>query len=287
MMLGTLSFSQEAETPERKQEVAEPRRSAAGKRRYKRKLTVKDPAKFNREGKQIFSGPQAGEKLPECNAIGLTGEDKGKEFDPITPGSKGLQVIVFEDENGVAIRGLFGLSDAVGKIERNSKKDIHTAVVFLADDEQNINKFAGVFPRLLERGVDALSFSKDGRDGPGAYGLDRTVSQTVILAKDGKVVRNFAFPQGMLYADPHLLGGIAELVGEDRETVGAWLAEGSDQGERMNGNERMRGGDDRGSATKTAFREKLRQFVEAGKLTREDAGELFQAAFPERARERE
>ena len=289
MMLGTLSFSQEIETPERKQQPTGERRRDEGRRRYQRdKVTVKDPTEFKTEGKQIFSGPQAGEKLPKCKAIGLAGENKGKEFDPTAPGADGLQVIIFEDESGVAIRGLFGVSDAVGKINRKSKKDIHTAVVFLSDDEQKINQFARVFPRLLERGVDSISFSQDGRDGPGAYGLDRTVSQTVILAKKGKVVRNFAFPQGMLYADAHLLGGIAELVGEDRETVAAWLAEGGERDERM----RMRGGD--GKATgpkaadvKAAFREKLREFVEAGKLNREEAGELYKAAFPEREQQRQ
>jgi len=282
LMLGTLCFSQEAETPKRKREPAAGQRE--GKRRYDRsKVTVKDPAAFSAKGKPIFSGPQAGEKLPKCMAIGLAGENKGKEFDPTASGTNGLQVIFFEDESGVAIRGLFGVSDAVGKINRKSKKDIHTAVVFLSDDEQKIEQFARVFPRLLERGVDSISFSKDGRDGPGAYGLDRNVSQTVILAKEGKVVRNFAFPQGMLYADAHLLGGIAELVGEDRETVAAWLAEGGARDEQM----RMRGGADSEAATKAAFREKLGKFVGAGKLTREEAGELYKAAFPEREQEHE
>ena len=137
-------------------------------------------------------------------------------------------------------------------------------------------------PKLLELGTDSISLSKDGRDGPGAYGLNRTVSQTIILAKDGKVTRNFVFPQGMLYADPHVMDGIAELIGEDSETVAGWLAEAAEGDARM----RMRRGDDRESAAKAAFGEKLGEFVKAGKITREEAGELYRIAFPERERAR-
>jgi hypothetical protein len=129
---------------------------------------------------------------------------------------------------------------------------------------------------MRERGIDLIAISKDGRDGPGAYGLNRTVSQTIILAKDGKVTRNFVFPQGLLQSDPHLMGGIAELIGEERETVARWLAGAAE------GDARMRRNDDPQSAAKAAFREKLGEFVKDGKITREDAGELYRAAFPER-----
>ncbi len=44
----------------------------------------------------------------------------------------------------------------------------------------------------------------------------------------------------------------------------------------------MRRDNDPQSAAKAVFREKLGEFVGAGKLTREEAGELYQAAFPER-----
>ena len=32
----------------------------------------------------------------------------------------------------------------------------------------------------------------------------------------------------MLYPDPHVMGGIAELIDEDNETVAGWLAETGD-----------------------------------------------------------
>ena len=44
----------------------------------------------------------------------------------------------------------------------------------------------------------------------------------------------------------------------------------------------MRGDKDPQAAAKAALGKKVGEFVRAGKLTREEAGELLRAAFPER-----
>ena len=134
---------------------------------------------------------------------------------------------------------------------------------------------ARLFRRLSRWGV-----SKDGRDGPGAYGLNRNVSMTVIVAKDGKVTRNFVFPQSMLYPDPHVLGALAEVLGEKRETMSAWLNEAPKEDVAM----RRRGdaAKDAPAAGQAELRRRLGAMVRANKLTREEAGELYLAAFPER-----
>ncbi|HIK96474.1 MAG TPA: hypothetical protein EYG03_31415 [Planctomycetes bacterium] len=278
-LLTSGSLAQERETRER---TRERQRSGEGERRvYGRgKLAVKDPAGFRTEGKQIFSGPQPGETLPAFKATSLAGDNKGKELDPIELARNNPQILLFQDESGVAIRGLFGVVDAIRKIDRKTEQDLHIACVFLCDDAETItSRFARIFPGLRERGIDLIAVSKDGRDGPGAYGLNRTISQTIILAKDGKVTRNFVFPQGLLQSDPHVMGGIAELIDEERETVAGWLAEAAESDARM----RTRGGDDPQAVAKAALREKLGKFVVAGKITREEAGELYQAAFPDPA----
>ena len=218
-LVGALSFAQEpAKTESETREVdrKEQRSPRQKRRRYdQKKISVKDPAGFKAEGEQVFSGPQPGEKMPGLKAASLAGADKGKEIDPVAVAAGKLQVLFFQDESGVAIRGLFGVVDAIGKIDRKTDKDLHVACVFLSDDPDAItSRFGRVFPRLREQGIDIIAASKDGRDGPGAYGLNRTVSQTIILAKNGKVTRNFVFPQGMLYPDPHVMGGIAELIDE-------------------------------------------------------------------------
>ena len=243
--------------------------------RDRRKLGVKDPAGFKTEGKQIFSGPQPGEKLPAFKATSLAGDNKGKELDSTTLAGNKRQVLFFQDVSRTAIAGLLSVMDAIGKIERKTDKDLQIACVFLVDDVDRIRKgLARAFPLLLERGIDVVAVSQGGRDGPGAYGLNRTISQTIILARDGKVTRNFVFPEPLLYADPHVLGGVAELIVEKRETVAAWLNEAA-------AGERPRAGDDR-ARRQRALGGKLRGLVEAGKLTREEAGVLYRAAFPER-----
>ena len=274
------SFAQESESrePEARDTASERQRGAKRNRGGQRKLTVEDPAGFKTEGRQLFSGPQPGERLPAFMATSLAGDTQGKELDPIAWTGDGPLILFFQDESGVAIRGLFGVARAIGKIDEQSDQDLNITCVFLSDDAESItSRFAGVFPRLLGLGMNSISLSKDGRDGPGTYGLNRTVAQTIILAKDGKVTHNFVFPQGMLYADPHVLGGIAELIGEDRDTVASWLAESSESDAQME----MRGGGDRQPRPTAALRRKLGEFVKAGKITRKEAGELYRLAFPE------
>ena len=70
-------------------------------------------------------------------------------------------------------------------------------------------------PNAVLKGI-----SPDGREGPGSYGLNRNVAQTILIAKDGKVLHNFAFTQPLLYTDPHLLGAIADAVGADAPCAG-------------------------------------------------------------------
>ena len=53
-------------------------------RRYenRRQVEVKDPTSFGTsKAKPLFSGPQAGEKLPPLMATGIRGRTKGKTFD--------------------------------------------------------------------------------------------------------------------------------------------------------------------------------------------------------------
>ena len=280
-LFGSLSLAQESETrkPEtREAEHKEQRGAKRGRRQYnQKKVAVKDPDGFKAEGKAIFSGPQPGEKVSAFEVVSLAGEEKGKEFDPIAVAGNKPHVLFFQDESGVAIRGLFGVGRAIGNIDRKSDNDLQVSCVFLTDDPDKItSSFGRLFPRMREQGIDLVAVSTDGRDGPGSYGLNRTVAQTIILAKDGKVTRNFVFRQGMLLPDPHVMGGIAELIDEDRETVAGWLAEADEEAAGM----RMRGDKDPQATAKAALREKLGRFVRAGKITRKESRELYEAAFP-------
>ena len=211
-------------------------RGERGRRQYenRRVKEVKAPDLFNKGVQNpIFSGPQPGEKLVSFQAVGYAGEHKEKILDPIAMAKNRPQLIVFQDDEGASSRGLYDLSDSLAKIDRQSDVDLHVSVILLSDDPVAFEPYARMFPALLERGVDVIAFSKEGREGPGAYGLDRTVSQTFVLSKGGKVVHNLVLPKGGVYADPHVLGGIADIIGEKRETVQDWLNQGTTGGREM------------------------------------------------------
>ena len=259
-------------------------RAESSERRYpnRRRVEVKDPADFAKlQKKPIFSGPQPGETLPPVKATGIRGADDGQQFDAVARADGKPQILIFQDESGVGIRGLVGLSRLILQIAAEADQPIHTTSVFLDDDTARITKMIkGLAEHVPESHL--LGVSSDGRDGPGAYGLNRNVSMTILLAKEGKVTHNFAFPQSMLYPDPHVIGAIAELIGQRRETVAAWLNQkgpnekgSEDEGQAMSGRSRDV------AARQAAFRQRLGELVEAGKLTRDEAGGLYRIAFPE------
>ena len=243
-------------------------------RRYRnrRRTEVKDPAGYQTKGKQIFSGPQKGEKLPALKVTSLFGDTKGKVFDLIKRAGNRPQILFFQDAIFGEVPCLFQFADAIRQVNEKTEEEVQIACIFLADDTNAItSRYARIFGGLRERGVSVIAVAPGGRNGPGSYGLNRNIAQTILVAKDGKVTWNFVSEQGLLFADPHILGAVAEVVGEKRETVAAWLnATGSDDRVRAN-EERAR--------RQRELRTKLGEFVEAGKLTRKEAGELYRAAF--------
>ena len=262
-------------TGETRRPAGSPKGDTKGQnRRYRnrRRTEVKDPAGYQTKGKQIFSGPQKGEQLPALKVTSLFGDTKGEVFDPIKRTGNQTQILFFQDDSGVGIRGLFGFANAIRQVNEEAEKELQVACIFLTDDTNTITtRYARIFGRLRESGVSVIAVASGGRNGPGSYGLNRNIAQTILVAKDGKVTWNFVSEQGLLFADPHILGAVAEAVGETRETVAAWLnATGSD--DQAPANEKL-------ARRQRELRTKLGEFVEAGKLTRREAGELYRAAF--------
>ena len=215
---------------------------------------------------------------PRSKQTSLAADEEGKQIDIIKDAGDAPQVLVFQDRQGVGVRGLYGLSAAVNKV-RQKHKTLKMSVVFLDDDAEYMTQFAGRFTSSLkQRGTSHITISPDGRDGPGNYGLNRNISQTIILAKGGKVTHNFTFPRGILYADAHVLGGLAELVGEKYDAL-AKIVNTPDEREKAMAMSRQSEQANPQSDAQAAFREKLGNMVRSGKITRAEAGELWKAAF--------
>ncbi len=194
------------------------------KKRYpNKKVEVKDPAGFNRgRADVVYSGPQRGEQLRPFQVVELVGPRKGRTYDPVVSAGGKPQVLIFLDDSEVTIKGLYFLGMALDRVVTRSDGGLDVTVVFLGEDVSGFEpeKFG-----YIESAGKALrmTHTRDGREGPGAYGLNRKVAMTVVVAKDGKVLRNFAFVQPVFSPDPHVLGALAEVLGEDRDTLADWL----------------------------------------------------------------
>ena len=203
----------------------------------RRQVEVADPTRFNTsEENKVFSGPQPGEKLPSLKATGIRGGAKDVTFDFIAKADGRPHVLLLQDESGVGLRGLYDVVGVVNKISKKSDKDLHISVVFLSDDPAALKQITQHVPENVLVGI-----SPDGREGPGNYGLNHNVAQTIIIAKDGKVLHNFAFTQPMLYADPHVLGAIGEAIGIKPATIEKWLNEAPAEDKRMQGSKEEMG----------------------------------------------
>ena len=291
------------------------------KRQYRnqRQVKIADPAAFNTsEENKIFSGPQPGEKLPPLNATSIVGESEGKTLDFTKTDGRPL-ILFLQGEDGAGLRGLYDISRMIAKIANESKQELQMNVVFLGDDpdalKQSVSGVARGVAQSMSKNV-LLGISPEGREGPGNYGLNRNVEQTILIAKDGKVLHNLAFTQPTVYADPHVLGAIAQVIaqaiGEDpasvekwlneeeewltgyeitnptSATVGKWLNEEPAEGTRMErGGEQMEREDARNSEQNPALEELVKPFDKDGdgKLNKEE-GIAMRRAIVNRESER-
>ena len=192
--------------------------------RYRREnVEVKNPAEFKkRQGETLFSGPQPGEKLPPLMAKGINGDVKDKTYDVIAKADGQLLVLFLQDESGLGLRGLVGVSRLLAQIAETSEQTMHINAVFLGDAPDTLENQASKLVQHIPSEV-LLSVSHEGREGPGSYALNRNVAQTVIIAKDGKVLHNFAFAQPMLHPNPYLLGAIGDAIGVQPAILEEWL----------------------------------------------------------------
>ena len=238
---GDGELSAEEATAARRALAAQPANQPQN-RDYRTAISIRDPKDFKvAGGKEIFSGPQAGEILPKLNVTAVGGDNDGKAIDALGNNS-GLQVLILSDQYGSSVRGLIGLTRFIGTINDKSNIKLNAIVVYLGDDTNQLAENAKKYGKYVQ-GNPTIGLSRDGREGPGSYGLDRNVSMTIIVAEDGKVKYNFPFPQGMLTPDPHVLGAISEIIQAKPEKMREWLAASYPNRSRDNANARPNGVD--------------------------------------------
>ncbi len=165
---------------------------------------------------KVFSGPQPGEKLPALKAVGVFDYRAGKELDAVKEADGKPLLLVFVHST---TRPSAALTRALAAYaESRSKDGLRAYVVWLAADRTEAEQF-------LKRARQSLGFkvpvviSLDGAEGPGAYGLNRKVILTVLVAKDGKVTANFALVQPAVTDAPKIAEEIVKQVGGKAPTL--------------------------------------------------------------------
>lgn len=157
----------------------------------------------------VFSGPQVGEKLPPLKVQGVFSSDEGDEFD-ITDkiGDKPIALFFVHKRT----RPAFGMTNALVRFAVG-REDLEAAVVYLSDDNVEATKWMNQVKRLFPEGAH-YGVAIEGQDGPGAYGLNRNVELTILVAAKDEVKANFALRQPSMQVDgPNVVKAMVEASG--------------------------------------------------------------------------
>jgi hypothetical protein len=170
---------------------------------------------FADDEEPVFSGPQIGEKMSTFAMKGAIGEQAGKDIDLLKLADGKPTVIIFVHKR---TRPAFGLTNAVMKmvVSRNRDKDkpvVTGGVCFLTNDATDTATWMKRIPHYFPKGA-SYGISNDGLEGPGAYGLNRNVTLTVLIAQDDKVTANFALVQPSIQSDgPKIFKAVVDCLG--------------------------------------------------------------------------
>lgn len=134
----------------------------------------------------IPSGPNVGDKLPECKVAGFSGPQAGKEFEVLKAAKNGPTLLIFVHE--ITRPGL-QLLRPVDEYAAGQDR-LATHIVWLGEREKT--------EAFLKRATNSLKLQSPvsvclDAAGPQTYGLNDQVKMTILLANSGKVTANFAF----------------------------------------------------------------------------------------------
>ncbi len=170
------------------------------------------------QDENFFSGPQADESLPGFEIRKVFAPAAGTLFDPTRSdwpfetdlknprsGTRPVLLVFVHDVN----RQTISMTRTLTTYAHSRQSDLATCVILLDSDQGHAEQTLNRIKHALTEGV-VTGISVDGIEGPGALGLNRKSSLTIILADQGKVVANFALIQPSLQTD--LLKIVEQIV---------------------------------------------------------------------------
>lgn len=247
------------------------------------KTKITDPAEWTKGlEKPIYSGPQPGEKVPSLIAVNMRGESAGQEFDPVELAGDKLHLMFFVSKSRTFGRFLGQLRNQLQAIEENSKQPWAMSVIVCTDDANEAQKSFTVLDQRYPKNL-VVGLSKDGSAGPPAFGLDKNLTATVIVVKNGKVAHNFAHAGDAFYTQPHILGAIANVMEVDHDTLRKYIAGTPGDAAAKAYGRKMQSRVDSNATPKQGFRKKLVPLVVAERITRAEAAEILKVSGDENA----
>jgi hypothetical protein len=166
-------------------------------------------------GDSFPSGPPVGDKLGDFKTYGFSGPDAGKEFKVIEKTKGAPTMIIFmhaQAENGITRPGLQFLRPIDKYASENAKLATH--IVWVTADKEKTEAF-------LKRAEMSLSLQSPvsicldgGKAGPAAYGLNDMVAITVLVARDNKVVANFALADPNANDSRKVIAALTKVLGK-------------------------------------------------------------------------
>lgn len=164
----------------------------------------------------LFSGPQVGEKLTPFKVLGVYDPQAGKEVDFVAAADGKPLLLIFVHD---LTRPSASLTRALcAYMQPRAAEGLHCGVVWLTADRSQTEQYLRRAQRSLNL-VSSVGISLDGLEGPGAYGLNRKVGLTILVAKDNQVSANFALVQPALTDGPKILAEVAKITGAKAPTL--------------------------------------------------------------------
>ena len=146
---------------------------------------------------KVFSGPQPGEPLAAFDVQYAFGEEAGKTMDPLKAAGEKPILLIFVHQ---LTRPSFALTRALTQFAEQHQDALYTNMIFLTDDvtamRQRLTRARQALPSKT-----SVTIAPQGIEGPGAYGLNRNVTLTIVFGKSQSVVSNTALIEPSVQAD--------------------------------------------------------------------------------------
>jgi len=149
------------------------------------------------EIQQVFSGPQPGESMEAFDVQYAFDDTAGMTMQPLKEAGDRPTLLIFAHQ---LTRPSIALTRVLTKFAEQHQKILYTNMIFLTDDVTATQQRLTAARRALPTKTH-VTIAPQGIEGPGAYGLNRKVTLTIVFGDDQKVIFNSALIEPSVQAD--------------------------------------------------------------------------------------